>query len=100
MLLTKNMTEQDIIDLASCRPEVPWHWGVRIESNPKIQQTLLELELIPHWGEPIRQGDLYLAIRNTGPRLLTCKFLGEGCVHSVELAYSFDFSECVKITEK
>lgn len=47
----------------------------------------------------IGPGDLYIAERNTGPHLLTCRELGVGCVHPTTLDYAFDTSECVKVRE-
>ena len=46
---------------------------------------------------PIQPGDLYIAGRNTGPHILTCLAVGDGYIHAVEAAYSFDSCECRKI---
>lgn len=44
-------------------------------------------------------GDTYLAARNTGPHLLTVRYVERagGWIVPVEMAYSFDLGECVKI---
>jgi hypothetical protein len=83
-----------------------WLWGSRLraplgkENLAMIEDMARELGVKLLWGEPIHPGDLYLAARNTGPRLLTCRALGEGCVHPVEFPeYSYDMNECVKIRE-
>lgn len=47
--------------------------------------------------DPIQPGDLYIAGRNTGPHLLTCRELGNGCIHPVERFYAFDLDECRKV---
>ena len=55
----------------------------------------------------IKQGDLYIAERNTGPKLLTAREIvmaACGCcvshIHPVDFpAYSFDGGECVKVCE-
>ncbi|OGZ99474.1 MAG: hypothetical protein A3A28_01875 [Candidatus Sungbacteria bacterium RIFCSPLOWO2_01_FULL_47_32] len=53
----------------------------------------------------IESGDLYVAERNTGPKLLTARaitrdnsFCG-GIVFPTTLDYAFDFCECVKVRE-
>lgn len=59
--------------------------------------TLLGVELV---DEGIKPGDLYLAGRNTGPHLLTCKNVDpRNWINAVEPAYSFDTWECVKVVE-
>ena len=93
------MTTDQIIALAATRPEFVWHWGTRIQKCQEIQEMAKELDLKLLWGEPIRPGDMYLAKRNT-MQLLTCQELGEACVFPVEIAYPFDFNECVKVKEK
>lgn len=49
----------------------------------------------------LEPGDLYVAERNTGPHLLTCREINEelGCVFATILAYPFDTNECVKVCE-
>ncbi|MDP2668984.1 MAG: hypothetical protein Q8P07_04085 [bacterium] len=44
-------------------------------------------------------GDLYVAERNTGPKLLTVKSFGRDCVFPTCSAYAFDIWECVKVCE-
>jgi len=52
---------------------------------------------------PIQPGDLYLAERNTGPKLLMCEkvvnnYRGEpSYIVPTEIAYCFDAWECVKV---
>lgn len=47
----------------------------------------------------IEPGDLYVAERNTGPHFLTCRELGDNCIHPTSIDYSFDTWECVKVRE-
>lgn len=92
---------EEMLVLGNNRAEFPWHWGERIQNNEKlnkhIQKAAIDLEIELLWGEPIRPGDTYLAIRNTGVKLLTCDWLGEACVFAKENAYAFNWNECVKI---
>ena len=48
---------------------------------------------------PLQPGDSYIAERNTGPQLLTCKSVNrdKGWVVPQEQAYPFDIHECIKI---
>jgi hypothetical protein len=50
---------------------------------------------------PVQAGDLYIAERNTGPKLLTADRINEElhCVHPTTLDYPFDTIECVKVVE-
>lgn len=47
----------------------------------------------------LQPDDLYVAERNTGPHLLTCREVNEelGCVYATTSAYPFDTNECVKV---
>lgn len=95
--MVEGLSTEQIITLAASRPEFVWQWGIRLnqqEANSFAAGNGLTL----HWGDPIRPGDLYLARRNTGYKLLTCRELGEACVYPVEVGYPFDFNECVKVT--
>lgn len=47
----------------------------------------------------IRAGDLYIAERNTGPKLLTAKKVDRGWIEPTTIDYSFDLHECVKVCE-
>jgi hypothetical protein len=54
----------------------------------------------------IKHGDLYIAERNTGPKLLTAKevimTVDGSCInfiHATTTDYSFDGHECVKVRE-
>ena len=53
------------------------------------------------WGEDIKPGDLYLAQRNQGVKLLTCRYvnLEHRWVCPTTAAYPYDLHECVKVVE-
>ncbi len=59
----------------------------------------LGLTLLPN--EEIKPGDLYLAERHTGPKLLTCRVVDKehGWIGAVEKAYPYDIHECFKVKE-
>jgi hypothetical protein len=97
MTLTEGMNAEQIIEFAKTRPEFPWQWGIFLNGK-ETDDYAKENGLTLHWCEPIRPGDIYLAKVNTGYKLLTCRELGEACIHPVEPGYSFDFSKCVKVT--
>lgn len=46
----------------------------------------------------LQPGDLYVAERNTGPHLLTCRAVDAkfGCVYATTPAYPYSIGECVK----
>jgi len=50
---------------------------------------------------PISSGDLYVAERNTGPKLLTALRISEelGCVFPTTPDYPYNIWECVKVKE-
>lgn len=48
--------------------------------------------------EEIKPGDKYMAERNTGPYILTCRQVQDGYIVPVETAYCYDLYECIKIT--
>ena len=50
---------------------------------------------------PIRPGDLYIAERNTGPKLLTCCVNNqeESWISSTTWDYPYDTWECVRVEE-
>lgn len=50
----------------------------------------------------IQPGDLYVAQRNSGPKLLTCLRVNnyDGWIVPVDRAYCYDINECVKVREK
>jgi len=64
----------------------------------KIEQRAKELGL-NYTLDPIQPGDLYLAERNTGPKLLTCIKVNKegGWIVPTGLDYCYDIPECVKI---
>ena len=49
----------------------------------------------------IKPGDLYIAERNTGPKLLEAREISEEgfCIHPTSMDYSFNTNECVKVRE-
>ena len=48
----------------------------------------------------IREGDLYIAERNTGPHLLTAKVIDQrGWIYPTCNGYAFNWGECVKVVE-
>lgn len=49
----------------------------------------------------IQPGDLYVAERNQGPRLLTAERIDShlGCIFPTTAAYAYDIRECVKVRE-
>lgn len=87
----------------------------RIRSLLREGQTVaLEdkfIKMIPEKsrGSDLEKGDRYFAERNSGPRLLTVDYIVDqayadshglqfsGWVSPVEIAYSFDFHECVGV---
>lgn len=58
------------------------------------------IKLVMDEGE-IQPGDLYVAERNTGPKLLTCKRVDEedDWILPTTNNYSYDIGECVKVRE-
>lgn len=58
----------------------------------------LNLELI--WDDEIIPGDLYLAERNQGVKLLEAKEIKDGYIVPTTLAYCYDIFECCKVKEK
>ena len=73
---------------------------VKYDDIEKAAKELgVEVSKLSHWDEPISPGDMYLAGRNTGVKLLTCWKVNEDlfCIHPKEKAYPYDFSECFKV---
>lgn len=95
--LTEGMTAEEIIEFAKTRPEFPWQWGIFLNVL-EVEWFAKENNLQLLWSEPIRPEDMYLAKSTNEYKLLTCRELGEACIHPVEPGYSFDFSRCVKVT--
>ena len=88
--------ELDAIQTRYPRPES------RSETIRQIQVFCDENNLTIHPNGKIKPGDLYVGIRNTGPHLLKCKSISS-CgtwINSVEIHYSYDVIECVKVTAK
>lgn len=49
-------------------------------------------------GRELQPGDIYVAERNTGPKLLTVKAINPGgWIVPQEWGYTFDTHECVKV---
>lgn len=95
-LLTEGLDTEQIIELASTRPEYVWHWGTalnRVEANNFAEEN----GLIIYWDAPIRPGDIYIAKRNTGWNIYTARSLGDAFIISMEFGYPYDFNECVKV---
>lgn len=88
---------KEVLQDAQARPECVWRWGTKLKGNAKVEKLAETVGATPNYGEPILPGDLYIGMRNTGPHLLTCAFLGDACVFAEEPAYPYDFNECVKI---
>lgn len=99
-MLTEGLGTEEIIALAAGRAEFPWHWGTRIWDNERIKQAADDLGVDLFYGEPIRPGNMYFGMRNTGPHLLTCRTLAEACVYPTTVAYPFNFNECVLVRER
>lgn len=64
------------------------------------RQEILDMFNLLEIGGDIESGDLYIAERNTGPHLLTCKYREGGYVVPTTLAYPYNTCECVKVVEK
>lgn len=77
-------------------------------AHPGIRDALVQMEFegvpftVPE-DQTLNPGDTYLAERNQGVKLLTCRehikennFVG-GYVLPVETAYAYDYGECIKI---
>ncbi len=47
----------------------------------------------------IKPGELYLAHKNNGPQILTCKKNEVSFIVPVEHAYCYDMCDCVKLNE-
>ena len=58
----------------------------------------LGFKVVGH-GKDIKPGDTYIAERNVGLKVLTCKENNQdrGWIVPVESAYSYDTGECIKI---
>ncbi len=83
--------------------------NVRSLINP--EDNTIEFEGVMFQAFPddeIQPGDTYLAARNTGVQLLTCRenvprpteengLKHGGWIHAVEMVYSYNTHECVKV---
>ena len=65
--------------------------------NDKWELFAKENGLKLDWDSPINIGDLYLAKRNTGFKLLTAKKIVDNYVIPVENEYCYDIWECCKV---
>lgn len=74
-----------------------------LEGHPEVREVLrtMTVEGVPFKLVPgdIETGDTYIAQRNTGLKLLTCRDNNRegGWINPVENAYSYDTGECIKI---
>ena len=74
-----------------------------LNAHPGLKAALEsgEIEDVPFRLLPgdIEPGDTYIAERNVGLQLLTCKSNNRkgGWINPVEVAYSYDTGECIKI---
>lgn len=68
----------------------------RLRAGEIIDFEGVQLKMDPSEIEP---GDIYVAERNTGPKLLTAKEVDTeiGCIFPVEQEYPYDIPECVKV---
>lgn len=87
-------------------PDIPYQWKIRsIEwQRLKMGRTASVagsiLQGLP--TEKIRKGDLYVAERNSGLKLLTAREDPTeelNCIHPTTNEYSYDLWECVKVVE-
>ena len=69
-------------------------------NNKDVAAAASDLDLKLCFDEEIKPGDMYIALRNTGPRLLTCLKVCDGYILNVEHEYPYDIHECVKVIEK
>lgn len=69
------------------------------QKEPGIQREI-EFEgskVLVDCQQEIKPGDLYLAERNTGLKLLTCAEVKNGCIFNKEGEYPYDLYECKKV---
>ncbi len=81
---------------------IPWKKSKALETLRKGEVVDIGAGVLVKMAEgKIQPGDLYVAERNTGPHLLTCRYVNveDGWVAAVENAYPFDTNECVKVCE-
>lgn len=69
------------------------------ENRQEITEKAMQLEATMLWDEEIKPGDKYLAARNVGAQLLTCKENDRvnRWIVPEEKAYLYDTNECVKV---
>lgn len=79
----------------------PMQFTTADDAPLSIQRAADELGLTVVGGE-INPGDLYLAERNTGPKLLTCSrvHVKNWVVPTDPTAYCFDTWECWKVEKR
>ena len=101
----EKLSEDEIIEMGEARGMPVFAWGsalgngARPHTVSEVIEAACALDLTPHWGVPVRKGDMYLAARNTGAKLLICARVDHrGWVEPVEVEYAFNWSECVKVT--
>lgn len=76
-------------------------WHGESFDEPKLQGTIWfeGAEVSFDCQAEIKPDDLYIAERNTGVKLLTCREIGDRCIVPKEVAYSFDTWECAKVIQ-
>ena len=72
------------------------------EAKRQIEQAAIDLGVVLLREEKLKRGDLYLACRNDGPKLLTVLLVNKTFGYVIPLErgeYAFNIDECVKIEE-
>lgn len=76
-----------------------------LREKGEVEFEGMKLRYLGEWRD-LKPGDIYVAERNSGPKLLTVREVKEtfgdenqwvGAVFPVEVAYPYDLSECVKV---
>jgi hypothetical protein len=69
-----------------------------MDKIPTLKERAAELGLEVS-DDPIQVGDTYLAERNTGPHLLTCKSVNDrGWIAATDtMVYPYDLRDCIKV---
>ena len=70
-----------------------------LEAKKEDGFIILDEKIYKFKDGDIQPGDLYVAGRNSGPKLLTAKNIFRGCVYSREGSYPFNYSECHRVEE-
>lgn len=77
----------------------------KLLNGETVEVDGFRVQMVGH-GYEIKPGDLYVGERNTAPRLLVAKRVsenpsppGQGYITPVEMAYSYNIRECIKVCE-